>query len=514
MKRLLLLAITASLFCSGCAHRQLTFNTVQHAETLTDLYEKQVLNNLARFSENPESLPHFEIPTSGGTNVNDTNGFSASPLNVFRESAGITGSRTHLNAWILEPVTDPDRLRRMKCAFQRAVSYQASGCTDCCELEAPFLRGTQVEEESIFDANGRRTIDRVTGKPYPNVTTLSEVQVYGDPHGQVSLGIQSVYRPIASGVGDPINPVLVQRCKVDDKGNEMEGHYVWYNEYSQGVLTTVSKSSVDCDGPCSVQPCFFKKSRNIVLANSQSKRQFGSYRGNHVWVPQSGQAEFGKLVLTILEYATTDPPAAVTKQVTLYLDHTGAPSDRNSASQVIQRTIPASNRNIALETGKIANEPTQEEQTLQIIASLLQEAKRASSKRREIERPENAFSETNKRELSNLDALDKLWDSQLESIKISGSGLFKSSPPGFLNNLINDCEKCVREHDENSINEKLTEIRARIRLLPKYQTRSREAQTESNKIQRAAPLQRSNRRGGIGLRELSLEQEILLPSGQ
>ncbi|MFM2001710.1 MAG: hypothetical protein RI963_1136 [Planctomycetota bacterium] len=66
MRGLSLLAtlIAVGLF-SGCTHRQLRWNTTHQAQTLTDIYEQQVLDNLAMFVRNPNSTPFFAFPNAG-----------------------------------------------------------------------------------------------------------------------------------------------------------------------------------------------------------------------------------------------------------------------------------------------------------------------------------------------------------------------------------------------------------------------------------------------------------------
>ena len=64
------------LLAIGCTHTQLRWNTVRQSRTLTDIYEQQVLNNLAMFVYDPNSLPFFSFPNAGASNVNDVGGFT------------------------------------------------------------------------------------------------------------------------------------------------------------------------------------------------------------------------------------------------------------------------------------------------------------------------------------------------------------------------------------------------------------------------------------------------------
>ena len=51
------------LWLAGCTHVQLKRNTVRQAFTVGDIQQQQVLNNLARFVYDINSLPSFSIPT-------------------------------------------------------------------------------------------------------------------------------------------------------------------------------------------------------------------------------------------------------------------------------------------------------------------------------------------------------------------------------------------------------------------------------------------------------------------
>lgn len=67
------IAVTLGILtlAAGCAHRQLRWNTVRQSATLTEIYEQQVLDNLAMFVRDPGSLPFFAFPVGGGSDVTD-----------------------------------------------------------------------------------------------------------------------------------------------------------------------------------------------------------------------------------------------------------------------------------------------------------------------------------------------------------------------------------------------------------------------------------------------------------
>jgi hypothetical protein len=132
-KQVLGLILAGLVWSAGCAHTQLRMNTVGQSTTLTTLYERQVLNNLAMFASNPDALPFFAIPGSGATAVTDGGTISAAPLNFASTLIGLGGSRNMQNTWALAPVTDPDKLMRMRCAYRQAIGYCAHGAEDCCD---------------------------------------------------------------------------------------------------------------------------------------------------------------------------------------------------------------------------------------------------------------------------------------------------------------------------------------------------------------------------------------------
>ncbi len=133
----------------GCTHTQLRLNTVRQASTVADIYQQQVLDNLAKFARDPNALPHFALSTGGFNEVNDAaEAGGGLEWNFTRFSgAGLNGggSRALSQNWTLRPISDPRRLELMRCAFQHAVSgYQESSsgcCPDCQKRINKFYTG-------------------------------------------------------------------------------------------------------------------------------------------------------------------------------------------------------------------------------------------------------------------------------------------------------------------------------------------------------------------------------------
>jgi hypothetical protein len=121
---------------SGCASTQLKLTTINVVNTLADMQYRQVLDNLARFTSNPGSLPDYAVIGQGTSQVNDQAALSdtltwvhkAFPLNVF----GIgPASRSVSVQWTLAAVTDPDKLKQLRCIFQQASGREYPDCYDC-----------------------------------------------------------------------------------------------------------------------------------------------------------------------------------------------------------------------------------------------------------------------------------------------------------------------------------------------------------------------------------------------
>lgn len=151
-KRLVtLLCLQAIIVASGCTHRQLRWNTTHQARTLTEIYEQQVLDNLARFVHDPNSLPSFAFPNAGGSDVTDSG--SVNNDITFKRALGfdtdvlkLGASRNMKEGWTMTPIYDVRRLELMKCAYQHALfctgcCTSTSCCPDCDKLYRTFYLG-------------------------------------------------------------------------------------------------------------------------------------------------------------------------------------------------------------------------------------------------------------------------------------------------------------------------------------------------------------------------------------
>ena len=134
---------------SGCTHIQLQKDTVRQARTLSDIYEQQILDNLAKFVYDINSLPHFAVADGGTTAVNDQLSGTSSLIlpKAAGSTLGVNGQRQYNDSWTLTPISDPHKLELMRCSYQRAVvcalhsGGQPEECMNCQQLINRFYTG-------------------------------------------------------------------------------------------------------------------------------------------------------------------------------------------------------------------------------------------------------------------------------------------------------------------------------------------------------------------------------------
>ena len=153
---------------AGCrTHLSLRDNTLRTTSTLTDLNYQQVLDNLARFHDNPAAMPSIAVVNAGTVNVADQQSFNANatyaPTLTFGQQIGSglpilslllnpSGQRSVTENWSLAPVTDIDNLRRIRCAYQLLVTDGApdSTCIPCRDLIKRFYLGEQDDLDCVI----------------------------------------------------------------------------------------------------------------------------------------------------------------------------------------------------------------------------------------------------------------------------------------------------------------------------------------------------------------------------
>src|SRR5690349_13885810 len=125
MRYFRLLAVVAPIaLTAGCtATRALQHETIRQSNTVSEIHQQQVLNNLAKFVHDPNALPDFAWPKEGSAQITDHCEGSGS---LMWDAAGFMGatlsslfSREKQDAWTMEPINDPRKLELMRCAYQK-----------------------------------------------------------------------------------------------------------------------------------------------------------------------------------------------------------------------------------------------------------------------------------------------------------------------------------------------------------------------------------------------------------
>jgi hypothetical protein len=131
--------------------------TVHQAWTVGDIQQMQVMNNLAMFVYEPNSLPSFSVPNQSANNLTDVGsaqlvtgwgrgGPAPNPLIFNAITSQFNASRTFFGSFTLTPINDPRKLELMRCAYQKAVASCGYGnmseaCPDCETVQKKFYTG-------------------------------------------------------------------------------------------------------------------------------------------------------------------------------------------------------------------------------------------------------------------------------------------------------------------------------------------------------------------------------------
>lgn len=266
---------------TGCTHEQLRKDSVNEAATVGDLQTQQVLDNLAMFVYNYNSMPYFAFPNQGAAIVTDqvngsgtaawgrpiTTGATApfSPRHFgdfLLTSLGLSAGaqRSQQESFVMTPINDPRKLELMRCAYQLAVSN--------CGYGPPIPK-------SCPDCNARfNTFYTGTPDPSPNSGAVPISQMRG---------------------GTITSECLRGPC--------------WFH--------------VGCEKEVPKCPCLL----------------VGCYCGVYVWVGPEGRDGLSKLTMAILDYATHEQPQKLTKDVTFYVDALGLPTGQRQGVAQIRATI-------------------------------------------------------------------------------------------------------------------------------------------------------------------------------
>jgi hypothetical protein len=131
----------------GCTHIKLQGKTISQGSTLSQLQYQQVLDNIAMFACDPNSLAWHVKVTGGVVQVSDQGNAAVVPAAVgsAQLAPNIGGSRNILEQWNLDTVIESDDLTLLQLAYQKAVDpadaerrIKKEVYENICELSSNF----------------------------------------------------------------------------------------------------------------------------------------------------------------------------------------------------------------------------------------------------------------------------------------------------------------------------------------------------------------------------------------
>ena len=135
------------MLCGGCTGDRLRRRTINQGSTLTDIQYGQVLDNLAMFACNPDSLAWHVRVNGGLVQVADQGQFllgaNLGGPKIIAPNAGIQTNLLH--QWNVDPVIDADDLELLQLAYRKAVnpfdtdgSIKREAYDRICELSSGY----------------------------------------------------------------------------------------------------------------------------------------------------------------------------------------------------------------------------------------------------------------------------------------------------------------------------------------------------------------------------------------
>ncbi|MEI8214181.1 MAG: hypothetical protein WCI02_18690 [Planctomycetota bacterium] len=229
------------LLGSGCkTHLSLRKHTIQTASTIADMHYQQVLDNVARFTSNPSSIPSIAIVNNGAVSVMDQStlggaGTYAPTITAVDQIGGFPILSLFFNPnvargvtenWTLDPVTDSGRLRRLRTAFQYVVAGEC-GPDDDTSLEA-LTEMLEIEtEEQMEQTLPRDWFCSGCSKDVPKeaccIGNYHEKYVWVMPWGMEGLSrFTMTTMQLTTMDMRPMNRTVVRRYNSDDELTETE----------------------------------------------------------------------------------------------------------------------------------------------------------------------------------------------------------------------------------------------------------------------------------------------------
>ncbi len=312
MKKLLILAFFV-LAAPGCAISQLRRSSSKIGVTVDDVITQQVLDNLAKFKQNPNAIPHFAYPAGAQSTVRDS--VSASPAFDFTRStlrnwgSGFGMGRDDSEGFTMQPVTDPYKLNLMRCLYQQAVCSTSPGCSDCVKRYNNFYFGTEeAPQVAQTNASGQRvywwsgqTI-YLTGEDESLPSTPEQFQFNPPKESpQYVTVVKSEFGEDVFFNFDGTEPVLTDEEQIGAllAAKKLRAVYI------EDTLAEFTRRTGRITPAC--LSCGWLKCGDPDGVKNNRCCATGEYCGSEVWVPANCRDQLSILTLLVLEIARHDP---------------------------------------------------------------------------------------------------------------------------------------------------------------------------------------------------------------
>lgn len=138
------LVVAPALAGSGCASDQMRFTAVRVAARVPDVYQAQVMENLARTAANPGTMPYLSRLFNGTASATDTaSGVGSLTGHAHAYTSvnyGLSALTRAVQANIgLDPVDNPDKLAAMHLSYRSVVAPETVDPAIFKSCVDPFL---------------------------------------------------------------------------------------------------------------------------------------------------------------------------------------------------------------------------------------------------------------------------------------------------------------------------------------------------------------------------------------
>ena len=336
IKTIIFMLLLAAL--PGCMTVPLRRTTINQVATVHDIYQQQVLDNLAMFVHNRGSYPYFSLIGTGTTSLTDTatladtNGWARNTAgSLLYATAGLNPSlmRAKMGSWATFPINDSVKLTVMRCVYQSALdgcdSSPGGSCPDCANLFYAYYNMEPPTRSSSIPYHGGPPNDPLdpSNTPYYSGTPTAAPAGSYAISTSIPFGSQDQYKGFtvqfrgaeaytvesSTTSGSTTNPtttlIVTQPLTVDRRTTPFE-------LFQKTRLPIRGIGTPEC---LAFQQGWFCHGPKLPK-HLDKGTPYGYYCGTYVWVPPGSIDQLTKLVLLIQDLAYYDPPLGANQSVT------------------------------------------------------------------------------------------------------------------------------------------------------------------------------------------------------